>query len=405
MACIPLLGAIKKSTGEYVYPAIVNKSDDYICPDCKRELCLRKGPIRVHHFAHYKSDNPCTYYSRPSEAQVHKDAKMLLKTLLDNKTPLKIITNCDPSACPDSRAEYEIPETSEASKIIIEHGFDYNGRKIADVAYLDNGEIVCIFEICNTHQTKPENRPEPWFELDATKFINAVNNGKEVQCIRKRTCEKCELVACSSGSDNCLTPGGKSPKWILDANNGYCVACHLNTPVYLNVPFEDRGLIKSYGGVFDSIYRKWYIPLKNKSNHILTLWSVWVPTPEEKRLYAEARKLKEIEDKKARILKEVEEKEARMLKEIEEKEARRLEVIRFNEEQRLWEIKVKEEQLLKKRNRELADLRRKKSAEVLTKLRAEHKPCSKCKSYDRCKKCSDRIWATHNKIIEEFMSE
>ena len=394
MTCIPLLGDIKKSTGEYVYPAIANKSDDHICPDCKRDLILRKGSIRVHHFAHCKSDNPCTYYSRPSEAQIHKDAKMLLKTLLDNKTPLNIITNCDPSACPDSRAEYEIPEISETSKITIEYGFDYNGRKVADVAYLDNGEIVCIFEICNTHQTKPENRPEPWFELDATKFINAVNNGEEVQCIRKRTCEKCELVACSSGLDNCLTVGGKSPKWILDANKGYCVQCKFNTPVYLNVPFEDRGLIKSYGGVFDTIYKKWYIPFGKKSDHILTLWSEWVPTPEERRLCAEARRLKEIEEK-----------EARRLKEIEEKEARRLEVIRFNEKQRLWEIKLKEEQLLKKRNQELADLRRKKSAEVLTKLRAEHRPCTKCKVYDRCKKCSDKIWATHNKIIEEFMND
>lgn len=295
---IPLLGAIKKGTNDYVYPAVANKSDDHICPECRRGLILRKGSIRVHHFAHCKSDDPCTHYSRPSEAQIHKDAKMLLKTLLDNKTPLKIITKCDPS-CPDSISEYEIPEKSETSKIIIEYGFDYNGRKIADVAYLDNGNIVCIFEVYNTHQTKPENRPEPWFELDATGFINAVNMSQEIQCIRKRSCEKCELVACSSSSDICLTFGGKSPKWVLDLNNGYCTACKIN-----------------------------------------------------------------IEDQK--------------LREIEREEAQR--------------------------KKELADLRRRKSAEVIQKLRADHKKCIKCKSYDRCKRCSDRIWKTHNTIIEEFMN-
>lgn len=325
MSCILLLGALKKGTSEYVYPAIANREDDHICPDCKRDLILRKGEIRVHHFAHCKSDNPCTYYSRPSEAQIHKDAKMLLKTLLDNKTPLKIITNCDPS-CPDRKTEYEIPEITETSRIIVEYGFDYKGRKVADVAYLDENEIVCIFEIYNTHLTNPENRPEPWFELDATKFINAVNNGEEIRCIRKRSCEKCELVACSSGADNCRNVSGKCPKWVWELNSGYCTECHLNSP------------------------------------------------------------------------------EAQRLREIERKEARRLEVIRWNEAQRLLEIKLKEEQRLKERNKELAELKWKKSAEVIKQLRAEHKRCAKCKSYERCKKCSDKIWATHNKIIEEFMN-
>ena len=35
-----------------------------------------------------------------------------------------------------------------------------------------NGEIKGIYEICNTHKTCSEDRPEPWVEINATnKFI------------------------------------------------------------------------------------------------------------------------------------------------------------------------------------------------------------------------------------------
>ena len=76
------LGAINKNTGEYIYPKIANKKDKYICPECDKELILCQGNIKVHHFRH-KADNinPCHHYSNPTEAQIHKDAKILLKNL------------------------------------------------------------------------------------------------------------------------------------------------------------------------------------------------------------------------------------------------------------------------------------------------------------------------------------
>jgi hypothetical protein len=46
------LGAINKLTGEYVYPKIANKKDEYICPECNKDLILVQGEIRVHHFRH-----------------------------------------------------------------------------------------------------------------------------------------------------------------------------------------------------------------------------------------------------------------------------------------------------------------------------------------------------------------
>jgi hypothetical protein len=191
MTSLISLGAINKITREYIYPKIANKKDEYVCPDCNRDLILCQGDVRVHHFRH-KVDTftSCQHYNSPTESQIHKDAKMLLKTILEKKIPLSFIRNC---SCCKKNEEYEIPEVTETSCVTLEHRFEYNNSvKIADVAYIDDGEIVCIFEICNTHKTCSENRPEPWFEIDALEFIAKVNtiiSSIKITCIR---CEKCE---------------------------------------------------------------------------------------------------------------------------------------------------------------------------------------------------------------------
>ena len=86
MTHILSLGAINKLTGEYVYPKIANKKEEYICPECNKDLILCQGEIRVHHYRHKVDNvNPCHHYSNPTEAQIHKDAKLLLKDLLERK--------------------------------------------------------------------------------------------------------------------------------------------------------------------------------------------------------------------------------------------------------------------------------------------------------------------------------
>lgn len=184
------LGAINKQTGKYVYPKIANKQDEYSCPECNKDLILCQGDIRTHHFRHKVTTNPCNHYSSPSETQIHKDAKLLMKTLLDKKIPVSFVRNC---WCCKKNEEFQIPETSETSEIRLEYRFDYYGPKVADVAYIENSEILCIFEICNTHKTRSEDRPEPWFEIDATTLIRKANDNWlsriQLPCIR---CEKCE---------------------------------------------------------------------------------------------------------------------------------------------------------------------------------------------------------------------
>lgn len=189
------LGALNKETNNYELPEYANKNNKYQCPGCKKDVILRKGKILKPHFAHYKSENPCTFYNHPGESYIHKHAKHCIKKLLESKIPITILTKCQ--RCNETE-EVDIEEIGENSKIIIEYSFMFNeSRKFADVAYIDDNEIVCIFEICNKHKTDSENRPEPWFEFKAeiiNKQLDDLNilDKIQLQCIRENYyCEEC----------------------------------------------------------------------------------------------------------------------------------------------------------------------------------------------------------------------
>jgi len=276
MCSVPPLGALNRQTRTYVYPAIASKQDKYVCPECDKDLILRKGTVRVPHFAHCKDDNPCHYYSKPTEAQIHKDAKLLLKRLLESGQPLVFRRKCPDRCCPnwDKPEEFEIPAYSDSSQIVLEHRFDYNGPKIADVAYLDNKELVAIFEICNTHRTAEAARPEPWFEVDALGLINRVNRGDEhIECIRQILCDDCVRVKCH----RC---GKYDPRHIMDTNTNrnWCKMCDIEmfNRIHLIVPFADKDAAKRLGMQWDQHYKKWHIGvLARNYSECLDHWDIW----------------------------------------------------------------------------------------------------------------------------------
>jgi len=188
------LGALNKLNGKYIHPKIANKKDEYICPECNTTLILVQGKIKIHHFRHkVVNTNPCHRYSKPTESQIHEDAKMLMKTLLENKRHIQFMREC--STCKIS-TEIILPEITEDSNITLERRFIYEDElKIADVAHMLNGEIKGIYEICHTHKTCSENRPEPWVEIEAKSLLslcNTTNDPLIINCIRCEKCEKCK---------------------------------------------------------------------------------------------------------------------------------------------------------------------------------------------------------------------
>ena len=191
------MGAINKETNNYEYPRIANRKNNYKCPSCDNNVIFRNGKIKQPHYAHKKSNNPCFYYDKPNETQIHKDAKMLMKTLLDNKNILSFYRKCDKCSCKDNFIKVDEKSYRENSRAIIEYKFNYNdSKKRADVALIENENIICIFEICYRNKTSEENRPEPWVEINAEKLLNNKNllekiDEIEIQCIREYICESC----------------------------------------------------------------------------------------------------------------------------------------------------------------------------------------------------------------------
>lgn len=182
------LGGINKSTKQYVCADIANKKDNYYCPSCKKDLIFCKGSIKKPYFRHKTEiSNDCTRYTNPSTVHIHEDAQLKLQTLLQSKSPLLIHRYCVDCKVPET---YEIPTVSDTSRVELEYKFVYKENNcIADIAYVDNDEIVCIFEIYNTHRTSSNKRPEPWFELNARDVITMVNN--ELTCVRNEKCNNC----------------------------------------------------------------------------------------------------------------------------------------------------------------------------------------------------------------------
>lgn len=186
-------GGLNKKTNKYVLPDNASKEEEYICPDCLKKLVLCKGEIKRAYFRHkVDKKEPCGYYTNPGESQIHKEAKLRMKYLLETKK-IKIKRYC--AGCEKNKI-YKISEKKKGYEVKIEYRFEYKKRKkYADIGYVDkDGKLIGIFEICNKNKTKSENRPEPWYEFGAEYILSIDKEGEkriELKCIRDKKCKKC----------------------------------------------------------------------------------------------------------------------------------------------------------------------------------------------------------------------
>ena len=206
------LGAIECETGKYVYSNIGEKNKKYKCPDCDKRLIFCKGPKKSPYFRHHTDSTiKCWYYDKPNESQIHKDAKLLIKRLIEDNTDLTLNRKCN--GC-DFYETFTLPAFERTSEIKLEYHYatssevnNSDSRKSADVAHVkrsfDKYELLYIIEICHTHKTTTI-RPEPWFEIDASSLIYTVNNrtydaieeslhnnNLTLKCLRDYKCQLC----------------------------------------------------------------------------------------------------------------------------------------------------------------------------------------------------------------------
>jgi len=193
------------SEGHLVDPRSALQRTRYECPDCHRSVHVRKGKARATHFAHNPDPaNPCTYYNRnPSLDQRHRNAQLKLKQFLERLDHVDVRRVC-PCGC-RWMSHWEVRRFSD-TVVKCEHRFRFNeSNKSADVAVLDSkGDIVCIFEIVNTHYTREMDRPEPWHEIRADE-VNAIpSDAKNIsltclrqvlrpECLAKREADRLHL--------------------------------------------------------------------------------------------------------------------------------------------------------------------------------------------------------------------
>jgi hypothetical protein len=237
-------GAIDKNTRQFVLPEFADKKNSYECPDedCRQDLIFKKGKINIPYFAHKpSSEKECHYYERPGESQIHRNAKLYLKKLLEdliesnynnssnnNESNNNETSNNNDSSDPNNNSSDPNNNSSNNSiqiitkcscgqtesiplylldtKIVIEHRFKFsNSEKIADVVCLfsDKSNIKYIFEICYKHKTQDYTRPEPWFEFDARELLTTNPSGNKITLKCIRTHEYCKRCKCK-GSGKCL---------------------------------------------------------------------------------------------------------------------------------------------------------------------------------------------------------
>ena len=194
------IGAFIKGTDTYHTPDIATKLNKYVCmdKDCKKEVIYCNNPetnLKAY-FRHKPGSNCTTYNENPGESIKHRDAKQKLKLLLETET-IKIRRKCQHYKNPIFSDVCEIncckKKIKPSKNIKEEYSFNYNGKKYADIAYLDeDNKLKYIFEIYQTSRTKEENRTGNWFEFKADDVLkNIEENNKLFHCVRYEVCKNC----------------------------------------------------------------------------------------------------------------------------------------------------------------------------------------------------------------------
>lgn len=165
---------------------------------------LRWGNVRRRHWAHLRQplqgDDACR---AGGEGECHRMAKLLLRAYLERGKYVRVMTTC--SACKDRRPN--VHSCDGTPRLTVASEFPLGGGRRADVALVreQTKEVVCAFEVLNTHPTAEAARPGiQWYEIRAPDILDAIGEVPladapqliTLQCHRTgRRCRRCAVAA------------------------------------------------------------------------------------------------------------------------------------------------------------------------------------------------------------------
>lgn len=76
-----MLSAVDKQQNYVLAEEVTREDGPFFCPECRQEVMLKAGPIKIPHFAHWPDASYCAYGS--GESQDHQEAKLELYHALE----------------------------------------------------------------------------------------------------------------------------------------------------------------------------------------------------------------------------------------------------------------------------------------------------------------------------------
>lgn len=162
-------------------------STQYFCPACGTRLILKRGAVKVPHFAHKPSDT-CN-----QETIIHKAAKLLVQQAIADWKAGRTAAPVVQRACQicGSLVPRPLPEKVETAAL----EYQLTDGFIADVALLVGDKPEAAIEIKVTHavgEEKAANLSVPFIEVDGYAVLDSPTNWKPiVDQFRPLTCPAC----------------------------------------------------------------------------------------------------------------------------------------------------------------------------------------------------------------------
>lgn len=178
------------SSQQLLSPEVAEKGQEYFCPACGDPVILKKGDVKVVHFAHKLSD-ACS-----QETIIHKTAKLLVLSAVTEWKSGKRVPPLVKRQCRACNATINQPLPDKVQSATMEYRL--SDGFVADVALMANEQALAAVEIRVTHavdEVKAATLSVPFIELDGNEVLADPNVWKPVvDSFKPFPCQNCEDI-------------------------------------------------------------------------------------------------------------------------------------------------------------------------------------------------------------------